>query len=87
MVVHTLKSPIVLAGLGTCFPKTWDNDLILHLALLSLIAEALKCEPRSVWDCLHRISWGKVKKPRKGVLVIEQSQSPGQHPVGKLLSV
>jgi len=87
MVVRALKSLIVLAGLGSFFPETWDSNLILHLALLSLIVEALKSEPRSVWGCLHRVSRGKLKKPRRGVLVIEQSQTPEQYPVGKLLSV
>lgn len=87
MAVHTLTSLIVLAGVGSCFPETWDKNLTFHLALLSLFAEAVKCEPRSVWDCFHRISWGKVKKPRKGVSAVEQSQSCGRHSGGKILSV
>lgn len=44
MVVHALKSLTVLAGLSSCFPETWDNDLILHLASLSLTGGALKCD-------------------------------------------
>lgn len=85
MVVHTLKSLTVLAGLGSFFSMTWDNNLILNFALLSLTVESLKCELRSVGDCLHRISWSKVKKSWKGVLVTKQP--PGQYRAGKLLFV
>lgn len=45
MVAHTLKALIGLAGLGSSVSETRGNNFILHLALLFLTAEALKCEP------------------------------------------
>lgn len=51
-----LKALLVLAGLGSSFSETWENNLIFHLALLFLTAEALKCEPKCVWYHHHRIS-------------------------------
>lgn len=77
MVAHTLRSLIVLAGLRSCFPETWDANLILHLSLLSLIAEALNCEPGCLGLPPQNVLEQSEKKPNKGVCGIEQFQSPG----------